>query len=424
MYASISTKLVSPPALQRFGVSGQTHQANVVTPSTENDAKAIHAPHFSEKAITGTPHSLRVMSYNAWLLHEPNADIYKSKSPEALNALASVILKGHANLVLLQEVQSRKALQHFVDTVLNPMAVSQHQAPYEWLGYDPKLEKKAPGEVPIGQMFLYKKPLKLVKQEVYTSKDLPKITSEKEPLLLREVHVAHFTLPIGKHKSQPLIAINTHIMAPTFPGLSRMTSHAFEAYATGTVRLREAYGLQHVLNQVRKDYHTSTGQKPWFLIGGDFNTDPHWSVTQPVLEVITGKAKRTTFPIYDVEHDTVVSANQYMPTKASRFYIKKPLVRLEEMSHREPSLFTAYYYPTSGLKPVHFDYLFGSPSLQKASSSHYLRSPELNTTTPKHQAEEKLFRLASDHDPIVVEIDLEKAMHFKRLAHKRLNVQG
>jgi hypothetical protein len=190
----------SPVVLSRSMVRSSQCFASQETSLHEN------APLTEVKHSPVSPEKLRVMSYNAWLLHEPEADVYKKKSPEALKALADIILKGDANLVMLQEVQSEKALKYFVDKVLNPMSVASHQAPYKYVAYNPVHEARTKGEIPIGQMFLYKEPLKFVKHKVYHAKSLPSITSDKEALLQREVHVAHFTLPLPDGKQQPLLA--------------------------------------------------------------------------------------------------------------------------------------------------------------------------------------------------------------------------
>jgi Endonuclease/Exonuclease/phosphatase family len=116
--------------------------------------KASHSP------------TIKVATYNVQDFFDANSSLTpagKAKSPESLNALAAVLSRLNADVVMLQEVQTLRSLQQFLQKTLNPLQQKQGKPPYNVLI---SLGSNR-SEEDVRQAVLYREPLQHVAEDSF-----------------------------------------------------------------------------------------------------------------------------------------------------------------------------------------------------------------------------------------------------------------
>lgn len=348
-----------------------------------------------------TADTLRVLTYNMEFLHPTQRPATRSKSDTSRWAAAQVIAKADPDLALLQEVLDRDALLEFLDDYLTPELQQTGRTSYKILTYNPEQESTGQGAgkalmYSFIQPILYREPLQLV-QATRVGKSQLKDLPGEEPMLGREFLMAEFAVPTPHGRPQPLLVANCHLSPNLLNGIGSFT---FQQYVSSCQRLREAYAIQQVIGRTAEQIRKRTGLEPRVIVGGDLNAHTSWASSESILDALKGKTMRAAHASYDLEHDRIMPTTRKVAFDSFRLHDGTQPVPLTELTPRQPTLFNTYYRE-SHFPDQQFDYLLSDPITQKAATSLTLRDPQ-------DRLEERLFRMASDHDPLAVQINLKQ----------------
>lgn len=334
--------------------------------------------------------TVRVMTYNAELLHDTHTQAYTCKTQASRQELARVIAKADADVVLLQEVESQEALDEFMSEHLNPVLRSQHKPTYQALTYETYDRGEVKNGIDFIQPILYRGPLTLVRSQP-ADRQAYAGSSPSEPLMRREVNFAEFSVDKGGHDPLTLLVGNLHLRCNVVPGVG---SPALQEFISASMRLREAYAVQHALSDRVSEIKARTGKMPQVIVGGDFNTCYSMRSGPPVLAAMKARPFRPHAPMYNVETDQVLPVRRAVSFQRFRLHDGRPPVPLQELTPRRLTMMNRYYqrpYPDR-----QFDFLLGNrvPSVrfQPVDTNHLFR--ELTPT----------LRMASDHNPLLVDM--------------------
>lgn len=336
-----------------------------------------------------------------------NPNISRPKSAEARQHLAQVLAASNADVMMLQEVQGDEALNEFLRDELNPELRKQGKPLYEAICLKPRLEDEGytlqSKYVPMTQAFLYRKGTLDLEKVVVGHNDTLVSPSADEPLFKREVVLGKFNVKLPDGQQQPLWLLNLHFKAN---GIKVDGTHTFKEFITSTQRLREAYGVQTLLSQELQAYRKAHPHAltPWVVVGGDTNSDRAMTSGASILDALEGKAHRSSHCYYNFETDTLHVPEETVPFQQFRLHSHSlPAEPLTDVI--PPDTITcwneAYGLPFPNRK---LDVALVNEATKEHGKASYVpvakALPQVDATT---------LRSASDHDPIVMTLDITQS---------------
>ncbi len=364
------------------------------------DIRAIPAGHHADISLTfghsaGNKTALRVATYNLFDFLDPNLPVNqkeKFKTPAELKALAQVIARVNADVLMVQELQTAESLQQFLTETLNPYLKSQGLPPYQAIVSEGTNHGRA---LRLGM--LYREPARLAGQQSFFNLVNP---ATHKPYFDKDALLGHFIVKTHGGNDRHVLVINQHWKSSdTRRG---GTVNAVQSQAAA-LRANQAYGAQVVLNQVLANFYASypSAGKPVVVLGGDLNMGANMLSTPGIKTIVAGDSQVQVPPVYTPQTDTIAWVDEKQPWGTGQQFPSpgmKPIPLKEVDLNGKPTNLAAYYgqpFPDTQL-----DYLFVSPDAE-------INRAHLPLVRDENSAEDtQLFRTASDHDPVAVTLNL------------------